>query len=289
MQLASILSISCNIQRLAQQQSQHNLQWWMLRKELFATSAGQIWQINKAFHPMTPSSEWSQEGLGNKICLSPRNTVQLAIEKEACGWEPTRNPILKQWRETEMEWRLCSERNHSCKKASWTCRGGGSARAGRYEESFKCRIDELRPQMKFQEMMVTIGNSLSDLACSNNGEDGEDEDDEEIEQVQLSEDDEPSWVIGPITTTYGSAGIGFGRSRWSLMNSHNRDGRRQETPSVKRIEVRHISIECSRSRWTATGWWCIGFFTDNIWRAYGVSWHCARTIANAARDFSTRK
>ena len=47
--------------------------------------------------------------------------------------------------------------------------------------------------------MVAIGDSLSDLASSDNGEDGEDEDDEETEQGQLSEDDEPSWVIGTNT------------------------------------------------------------------------------------------
>ena len=57
------------------------------------------------------------------------------------------------------------------------------------------------PEKSFDEMMVAIGDSLSDLASSNDGEDGEDEDDEETEQGKLSEDDKPGWVMGTITKT----------------------------------------------------------------------------------------
>jgi len=58
-----------------------------------------------------------------------------------------------------------------------------------------------QPENKFQEMMVAIGDSLSDVASSHNGGDGEDEDDGETEQGKLSEDDEPGWVKGTITIT----------------------------------------------------------------------------------------
>jgi len=54
------------------------------------------------------------------------------------------------------------------------------------------------PEMTFDGMMAAIGDCLSDLATSDNGEDGEDED-EEAEQGKLSEDDEPGWVMGTIT------------------------------------------------------------------------------------------
>jgi len=57
------------------------------------------------------------------------------------------------------------------------------------------------PEKTFQEMMVAIGDSLSDLASSDNGEDGEDEDYKQTEQGQLSEDDEPGRVMGTITKT----------------------------------------------------------------------------------------
>jgi hypothetical protein len=54
--------------------------------------------------------------------------------------------------------------------------------------------------MTFEEMMAAIGDSLSDLASSDDGEDEEDED-EETEQGKLSEDDEPGWVMGKISKT----------------------------------------------------------------------------------------
>ena len=50
-----------------------------------------------------------------------------------------------------------------------------------------------KPEKTFEEMLVFIGDSLSDLASSSDGADGEDEDDEESMQGKLSEDDEPGW------------------------------------------------------------------------------------------------
>jgi len=50
-------------------------------------------------------------------------------------------------------------------------------------------------------MLIAVGDSLSDLASSDDGEDGEDQDDEETEQGKLSEDDELGWVMGTITKT----------------------------------------------------------------------------------------
>jgi len=57
------------------------------------------------------------------------------------------------------------------------------------------------PEKTFEEMLVAIGDSLSDLASSDDGVDGEEEDDDETEQGNLSEDDEPGWVMGTITKT----------------------------------------------------------------------------------------
>jgi len=53
----------------------------------------------------------------------------------------------------------------------------------------------------FEDMLVAIGDSLSDLASSDDGQDEEEEADEETEQGNLSEDDEPGWVMGTITKT----------------------------------------------------------------------------------------
>jgi hypothetical protein len=53
----------------------------------------------------------------------------------------------------------------------------------------------------FDEMMVAIGDSLCDLASSDDEEDGKDEDDEVTEQGKLSEDEEHGWVLSTITKT----------------------------------------------------------------------------------------
>jgi len=58
-----------------------------------------------------------------------------------------------------------------------------------------------KPEMMFEGMLVAIGDCRSDLASSEDGEDGEDEDYEQTEQGKLSENDEPGWVMGPMTKT----------------------------------------------------------------------------------------
>jgi len=55
------------------------------------------------------------------------------------------------------------------------------------------------PEKTFEEMLVAIRESLSDLASYDDRQDGQDEDDEDTEQGKLSEDDEPGWVLGSIT------------------------------------------------------------------------------------------
>jgi len=72
------------------------------------------------------------------------------------------------------------------------------------------------PDIMFEEMLVSIGDSLSDLASSDDGEDGEDEDDEETEQGKLSEDDEPGWVMGTITKTVQQRMESFRQKRMKL-------------------------------------------------------------------------
>jgi len=43
------------------------------------------------------------------------------------------------------------------------------------------------PEKMFKEMLVAIGDGLSDLVSSDDGDDGEDEDDEQTEQGKQSE------------------------------------------------------------------------------------------------------
>jgi len=73
------------------------------------------------------------------------------------------------------------------------------------------------PEKTFEEMLVAIRDSLSNLESSDDGEDGEDEDDEATEQGKLSEDDEPVWVMGTITKTVQQR---MGRFRQKQMKLH---------------------------------------------------------------------
>jgi len=56
-----------------------------------------------------------------------------------------------------------------------------------------------KPEKTIEQMLVAIGDCLSDLASSDDWEDGDDEDYDETEQGKLSEDDEPGWAMGTIT------------------------------------------------------------------------------------------
>jgi len=60
-----------------------------------------------------------------------------------------------------------------------------------------------KPEITFQEVLNAIGDSLSDLASSDDEEAGEDGDDDEERPVggKLSKDDEPRWVMGTISKT----------------------------------------------------------------------------------------
>jgi hypothetical protein len=53
----------------------------------------------------------------------------------------------------------------------------------------------------FHELMVAMGDSLSNIASSEDWEVGEHDDDDETEQVELTEDDEAGWVTGTINKT----------------------------------------------------------------------------------------
>jgi len=66
----------------------------------------------------------------------------------------------------------------------------------------KVGLTTTEPEKTFEEILNAIGDSLSDLACSDNEEDAEDgEEEDDTEQGKLSKDDEPGWVMGTISKT----------------------------------------------------------------------------------------
>jgi hypothetical protein len=66
----------------------------------------------------------------------------------------------------------------------------------------KGRSTTTKPEIPFEEMSNAVGDSLSDLARSQDEEDGEDEDNDEqyTGHGKLSQDDEPGWLMGTICT-----------------------------------------------------------------------------------------
>jgi len=59
------------------------------------------------------------------------------------------------------------------------------------------------PETTFEELLNAMGDSLSDLASSDEEQDGEDEeyDKDDTELGKLSDNDEPRWVMGTISKT----------------------------------------------------------------------------------------
>jgi len=222
-----------------------------------------------------------------------RGIAQLAIQKEACGQETKKHKLLKQWREKQMDWWLCWERNRWGKKASWRRRGSDQAAAGRYRGSWKLRIDDQCAQK----------NIFWDDGCYRR----------ESEQYRKFQQREGLGRLGRWRWWRDRAGQAERRWWTRLGDGHNHqnsaaahgvvladadEGWQIDTTRMggcsrllpwKLQEVRHIRIEGSGSDSTTNGRWYSGTCTDNICRAYGVSWHGPQNIANAARDFSTRK
>ena len=72
-----------------------------------------------------------------------------------------------------------------------------------------------QPETMLEEMLNGIGDSLSDLASSDDEQDGEDEEDdkEDTELGKLSDDDEPGWAMGAMSKTVQHCMQILGRSR----------------------------------------------------------------------------
>jgi len=91
-----------------------------------------------------------------------------------------------------------------------------SNRSRRIWELLQCRDWQPDgPEKRYEEMLNTIGDSLSNLASFENLEHGEDKeaDDEDTEPGKLGADDEPSWVLRIIWNTYRSTLRVLGKRR----------------------------------------------------------------------------
>ena len=115
-QRASMWCILCNISSINEVKTKYNGQ--CSEKEPFATTGRQLWEIDKVFLMTMSSSKYKQERLGSRTGPSPWSIVQLAIQIEACGTQTTKNSLLKQRSQGEMDRGLCGKRGRCGKEAS---------------------------------------------------------------------------------------------------------------------------------------------------------------------------
>jgi len=112
-----------------------------------------VWRANMAtWYSSPPNNDIERmrsRGGWKRQESKPLGIVQLVIQPKPCSWEITKNILLKQRSEREMDAGICWQRNLWSKKASWRHRGSGSARAGWYAEWYKCGIDEQRARIDF--------------------------------------------------------------------------------------------------------------------------------------------
>jgi hypothetical protein len=90
---------------------------------------------------------------------------------------------------------------------------------------------------RFEEIMNTIRDSLSDLACSDHEQDEEhEEDDEDVSELnKLSDDDEPGWVMDTISKTIQHRMESFRPKQLRIDELTNRDGGKQPTTFMRDV------------------------------------------------------
>jgi hypothetical protein len=126
--------------------------------------------------------------------------VQLAIQKEACGGEKTENTHLSN--EEKEKWM----HNFVDRETAVVRKRVQEAETAIMEDMMtadnRCGTPR-NPAKLFEEMLNVIGDSMSDLASSDDEQDGEDaeDDEEDTEPGKFSDNDEPGWVTGTITKT----------------------------------------------------------------------------------------
>jgi len=192
----------------------HNLQYQISRP---TTKSTQSTMVN------APKENFSLLPAGRYAKSTKRSTQRCHQVNEGKRWlEAVRIRALRALRSVRFKKKLAAEKRREThflsneEKEKWiedyverqtagARKGVEDAEAAVQQEQDDMKHAEIagltsrEPKKTFQEMLVAIGDNLSNLACSDHGEEGEEEDDEETKQGKLSEDDEPSWVMCTIT------------------------------------------------------------------------------------------
>jgi len=192
----------------------HNLQYPTSRPITKSTQTRMVNAPNKNFSPL-PSGRYSKSTKRSTKRHQPANEGK-------SGFEAARVRALGAWGSLRSKKELAAEERRETHflsnedKANWiedyveretavARKRVENAEAAVQQEQDDMSHAEIagltsrEPEKTFKEVLVCIGDSLSDHASSDDVEDWEDEDDEDTEQGNLSDDYEPGWVMGTIT------------------------------------------------------------------------------------------
>jgi len=203
MHLACMWSISCKLKHLAHQQSQQKIQWSMLRKR----SSPHYWTDNTANQHSAPPEDVIR-GMKERKCGCKAELVRARGALHSL-WSKKKFAAEK----GEKTHSLSNEHNEKwindyvdretavARKRAEVVYTAIKQEQDDVKHAENAGLTTRKPKYTFEEMLNTIGDSLSDLATSHDEDDGEDDENdwEDTELDNLGEDDQPSCVMGTIS------------------------------------------------------------------------------------------
>jgi len=147
-QLASMVSISCNIQHLAQQQCQHKIYWLIIRKK----PVWHHWWAHMAYRQRDPHDDIiklinGRASLQQKWSEPSEHFTGSDLNCNLPRWNDEKHTFQQQ-REIDMDQVLCRQTNHCGKKTSWRRSDSDYARAGSYEQWWNSAMDNQKAWKK---------------------------------------------------------------------------------------------------------------------------------------------
>jgi len=140
-----------------------------------------------------------QEELGSRKSLSPWGITQHGIQKTLVPEKQKEKYIV---RDEEKEKSIEDYVDRETAVARQWVEDAETAIKKKLQEMRNAENSGLKtrePEWPFEDMIIAIGDILTDLASCNDEKYGEDEDDEDRELGKLSKDNEQLWVVGTIS------------------------------------------------------------------------------------------
>jgi len=236
MQLASILSMSCNIQHLAQQQWQREIKWSMLRKRYFLhfRRAGKVNRqrglLNHIIKWITERVAWrpkESEPLGHCVAWDPKRRLRRRNDEKR-----TSQPIKSKTNELRIMLREKPLGQESELKTQRQ-RFSKSRKIWSMVKSLDWQTESLKSVLR--KWLLLSETVWVMLQVPTMGRMGKMEMMKRQSRANWAKMTNPAgwWALSP--TQYSSIWRGFGRSRWSLPSWHNRDVKMQLATSVKEM------------------------------------------------------